>query len=77
MKNASEKFRELSLQIRQQLRANGIIDHKGRNTGKRIEDSNSQEWIDWMNELIAIQKNLLSLIDDENLTAYGRKLKAA
>lgn len=77
MKTASEKFRELSMQIKDQLRANGIIDHKGRNTGKRIEDSNSQEWIDWMNELIAIQKNLLSLIDDENLTAYGRKLKAA
>lgn len=77
MKTASEKFRELSVQIKQQLRANGIIDHKGRNTGRRIEDSNSEEWIAWINELMAIQKNQLLLIDDNDLTAAGRKMKAA
>jgi len=77
MKTASEKLRELNIQINQQFRANGIVDHKGRNTGKRIEDSNSQEWIDWINELITIQKGLLLLINDDELTAAGRRMKAA
>jgi hypothetical protein len=55
---ASDKVRQLNLQINSQLRRAGILNHKGQNV-KKLSDQPDSEWKTWMYDLISVRDYLI------------------
>ena len=63
MKNVTvrDEWRKLNLQISNQLRANGVCDHKGKIV-KSLDDMPQSEWKEWITELINYRDSLTELV---------------
>lgn len=53
---AKENGKKLNIQITNQFIANGIM-RNGKYTGKKIEDVNDAEWINWIKDLMELRDN--------------------
>jgi hypothetical protein len=55
---AREKVREMNLQINQQLKRAGVLDHKG-NLVKTLDSLPDSEWKSWMYDVISVRDYLI------------------